>query len=274
MILYFSATGNSRAVAERLAREKNDVVRPLLTAPATIELGADEALGLVFPVHGWGLPTVVREALTGRNIRGCGTTPYIYCVLTCGDDVGRTDREVRTLFKRHFAREVSAIWSVTMPNTYVVLPGFDVDSPSVEREKIDAAAVRLQSIAIAIRQRRTDICNVHPGALPWTKSHVLGPLFRRFLVTDRIFSVYKTKCNGCGRCAMVCPIGHIVRNADGRPQWRQPVSHVRITSALATHCATCLACYHHCPRRAISCGRFSRGKGQYVFRGKEAFLKP
>lgn len=258
MLLYFSATGNSRAVAERLARDTADTAVPLLSAPTRIELADGEALGLVCPVHGWGLPMAVSQALRQLSIRSSASTPYIYCVLTCGDDIGRTDREVRRHFKHYHALELAAVWSVTMPNTYVVLPGFDVDSKDVEQTKIARAATRLKTIAEDIRHRSTNICDVHPGALPWTKSHVLGPLFRRFLVTDRIFSVDAARCNGCGRCEKVCPLHHIERDADGRPQWGKTSS----------QCITCLACYHHCPHHAISCGRFARGKGQYVFKEK------
>lgn len=264
MLLYFSATGNSRAVAERLARDTNDAVRPLLTSPSTIELAEGEALGLVCPVHGWGLPVAVRDALLRLRIKAHAETPYIYCVLTCGDDIGRTDREVRSLVKQHHGCQLAAVWSVTMPNTYVVLPGFDVDQPTVEQEKISVAALHLTSIATAIRERRTDIRDVHPGALPWTKSHVLGPLFRRFLVTDRIFSVDRSKCNACGRCANVCPLHHIRLDHDGRPQWGNTQS----------RCITCLACYHHCLHHAIQPGRYARGKGQYVFKDKRALAPP
>ena len=58
-------------------------------------------------------------------------------VATCGDDTGLTAREWTALMCEK-GLTADAQFSVQMPNTYVLLPGFDVDSPTLEAEKFGA----------------------------------------------------------------------------------------------------------------------------------------
>ena len=70
---------------------------------------------------------------------------YLFFVCTCGDDTGRTAQ----LFSSAVARKgwrCAAGYSVTMPNTYVSLPGFDVDDEDVETQKVHNAVARVRFI--------------------------------------------------------------------------------------------------------------------------------
>ncbi len=257
MIVWFSGTGNSRAVAEHLGTAIGTAVLPLThTAGRALTLSADEPLGIVAPVYGWRLPSVVAFLLRTLLVHGAASgegipQPYVFVVLTCGDDIGRTDREVRRCLSA--ARlPLHSIWSVRMPNTYVSLPGFDVDSEAVASQKLRDARRREADIARAVLQRREGIVDVVPGAFPRLKTHLLGRFFHRFLVTDRRFHT-TASCTSCGRCLMVCPVRNLRRDEQRRPLWQGK-------------CTACLACYHHCPQRAIRYGRFTQHKGQYVYR--------
>ncbi len=61
MILYFSATGNSKYAAARLAQATG---QELVFIPDCIRSGrdtfADAAIGIVSPTYDWGLPSIVR----------------------------------------------------------------------------------------------------------------------------------------------------------------------------------------------------------------------
>ncbi len=251
MIVWFSGTGNSRYVARRLARLVGDSDMSLSAAlEHSVALAPGEALGLVFPVYGWGLPPRVAHDLCGLLSHIAPSVAYVYVVLTCGDDIGRTDREVCRCFARYgFA--VDAVWSVVMPNTYVALPGFDVDAPDVVAQKLAALPARLSAISQTVLTRRHGVRDVRPGALPWLKSHIVRPLFNSLFVNDRPFCC-SDACISCGRCVQVCPVGNVTLTAAGRPQWHGS-------------CTACMACYHHCPRHAINRGPgATRHKGQYV----------
>ena len=58
-----------------------------MTLPAPTN---DEVIGFVFPVYGWGIPNVVEESV--RRYKASFEGAYLYAVMTCGDDMGYTDR--------------------------------------------------------------------------------------------------------------------------------------------------------------------------------------
>lgn len=64
MILYFSATGNCKYVASRLAQaegpETLSIVDCIRDGRYAFE---DEVIGIVSPTYFWGLPSIVREFL-------------------------------------------------------------------------------------------------------------------------------------------------------------------------------------------------------------------
>lgn len=241
MILYFSGTGNSRYVADRLAELLGEQTFNMEQGHAGMPaLCADETLGIVFPVYAWGIPRLVKEFLQAIHV---DSSRYVWIVMTCGDDMGYADKELEKALRR----DVQAAFSVTMPNTYVCLPGFDVDSPQLARQKRLDTQVALPTIAAKIRgcQPARELLR---GALPWLKTYVMGPLFNKFLVTDKYFHI-SPSCTSCGLCAKQCPKADIAMHS-GAPSW------------LHQDCTGCLRCYHACPRRAIDWGRYSVGKGQ------------
>ncbi len=248
MIFYFSGVGNSRHVAATLAHLLHDELRFILDelrAPRAHALRPGEALGFVFPCYGWGVPAVVERFVGQLRAEGVG---YVYFVTTCGDDTGQTAE----LFCRIVARRgwtCALGYAVRMPESYVCLPGFDVDAPAQERRKLDAARQRIDTVAEAVRLRRTRVFDTIPGPFKWVKSRVVRPFFNRFLITARLFRT-NGKCTGCQLCARQCPLRNI-RMAERRPVW-------------GDDCALCLRCYHACPAHAVHWGFTTRRKGQYV----------
>lgn len=251
MILYFSATGNSKALATALSETTHDtrlIDLALYTQSDTIDitLSEGEALGLVFPIYGWSLPNIIKESL--RKIHSNAThSTYTYVAVTCGDDCGMAETHIRQAL-RQAGLTLHAAFSVNMPDCYICLPGFDVDPDDERQTKLGNFRNAVQAMATAICNKE-NVFNIKRGALPRIKTYVLGGLFRKFLITPKPFHSTNT-CSGCGKCASVCPL-HNIKIADGHPQW-------------GNHCETCLACYHHCPTRAIRFGRFTDKKGQYL----------
>lgn len=241
MIIYFSGTGNSLQVAQTLAKELGERLYNMEAGRTDMPcLKEDEPLGIVFPVYGWGLPKLVKKFLHGWDIpRNC----YVWTVMTCGDDMGYTDQ----VLAKALGRKVDAAFSVQMPNTYVCLPGFDVDSQKLASQKVSNTQRELPLITKKIKES-VSTREVVRGATPWVKSYVLRPLFNFALVTSRFFKV-GDGCNGCGTCAKHCPTKDIVMVAK-TPFWKD------------SNCTGCLRCYHNCPKRAIDWGRFTEGKGQ------------
>ncbi len=245
MLYYFSGTGNSRLVCEVLAEQLGEKYCSMLH-PLSSE---DEAVGIVFPVYAWGMPNVVQAfveyilpSLLGHSNR------YIYVIMTCGDDIGYTDSLVGKALKK-CGRKLYAAFSVQMPNTYVCLPGFDVDSVEVADRKLNAMRVIVPEIVRQINARQATF-DVVRGGFAWCKTYILRPLFNTFLTGDKRFRVTRNMCISCGLCQSHCPVENIwMSERSNFPQWKGK-------------CTGCLGCYHICPRHAIQYGWFTKGKGQ------------
>lgn len=254
MIIYFSGNGNSRHVAERLAELLGDnppaAIDAKLISQREIRTGSDtERIIWVAPVHAWGLPKVVAAFMRSAKIENADKATH-HLVVTCGDDTGYVDREWRKILKARQWRS-GGCWNVFMPNTYVSLPGFDVDSREVESQKLTKSEQRIRDIATAITSSSV-ATDLFRGAMPWIKSYVLRPLFMAALTNPRFFRSDSIRCISCGLCVKCCPLQNISLDSSGHPRWGKD-------------CTMCLGCYNSCPTHAIDYGSQTRGKGQYTY---------
>ena len=236
MLFYFTGTGNSRWVAEALGTAFDEplvsIADALNEGKNAYPLGEREKVFFVFPVHSWG-PAVLVPRFISRLILSGYKGQEVYFVCTCGDDCGYTDRIMRSILARR-GIAVTGGFSVQMPNNYVLMPGFDVDSKMVETEKLEKAPERVGEIVEAIRQKRNPSL-YYAGSVPLLKSYMVYPLFTHFAIGGNRF--YATDaCISCGICAKVCPTGTISLSGDGKPEW-------------ADSCVQCVACIHRCPVR-------------------------
>ena len=252
MILWYSGCGNSRFVADTLSRELNDSNMVFIPEAARrnmeLEFGPDETLGIVFPVYSWSVPRLVSEFLRTACIKG--KPAYIFAAVTCGDETGLTEKHL----KKDLAKQgltLNAFFSFQMPETYVNLPGFKLDTPENAERKINATRDNLQHAVTLIKERAKGNFDRLKGGSSFLKSNILKHLFYGLLITDRKFRV-SDACIGCGICARNCPLQNITMQND-RPKWNG-------------HCTNCMSCYHRCPKNAINFGKGTLGKGQYYFK--------
>ena len=91
MIFYFSATGNSKYAAQRIAAVTEDRLVSLRDAVRArsyrFSVGRDERIGFVAPVYFQGLPSILRFFLDKLQLEGY-QEQYIYLVMTCGQWTG------------------------------------------------------------------------------------------------------------------------------------------------------------------------------------------
>ena len=240
MIFYFSATGNSRWVAEQLSQhtgeELVDMV-PFIRQHTVPEIPQhEERVGVVFPIHSWYPPKPVVKLLM-KLVVPAGA--YRFAVATCGDDAGKA------LSRLHKRFRLDAAWTVAIPNTYV--PMFELDTDEVAHGKIAEARTRTAQIARCVEQKSW-AWEVHEGAFPYSKTYVVWPFFEKVVISAKGFSADPT-CVACGRCVQVCPMDN-VRLVDGRVEW-------------GSNCIHCMACLHACPKEAIQYGKHTQHKGRY-----------
>lgn len=255
MIFWFSGTGNSAFVAQRLAEQLGEklvsVGDALVGQHYDYALQSCERLGFVFPTYCWGPAPVVLKLMEQLHVQGLDEGTYCFMVTTCGDDVGLSVPIFGKAVER-LGGQLKAAFSVQMPNNYVCLPGFDVDPQLLRDEKLHAAPARIEQVGHTIAEGHVTV-DVVPGRWAWAKSHIVRPWFLRHMMTDAKFRVDDQLCTHCGKCARVCPLHNVAPgDADRLPHWHG-------------QCATCLACLHHCPAGAINWGKASEGKGRYCF---------
>ena len=255
MIFYFSGCGNSRHVAETIAAGLNDTLTFIPEAAREgrydYTLAEGERLGFVFPVYAWAPPKLVLDFVEKLQIKvpePVEGPAYLYFACTMGDECGLTEKIFRKAIEQK-GWSLSACFSVQMPETYIGMPGFKLDTEEKAKKKIDDAnATLMRNLPRLINRERFSEMIV--GSAAWLKSHLVNPGFNKYATDDKKYQATEA-CIHCGKCVEVCPLQNITLE-EGRPKW-----HGR--------CTMCMGCYHHCPVNAIQYGKATVGKGQYYF---------
>ena len=251
MIFYFSGCGNSKHVAETIAAGLNDnlVFIPEVGRKSLYDydMAEGERLGFVFPIYSWAPPKLVLDFVKKMQLKA--KPDYLYFVCTCGDNCGLTEKVFRKAIEEK-GWHLSACFSVQMPETYIGMPGFKLDTPENAQRKIDKANDLLKRNIPRLINGEC-FSEIIVGSLAWLKTYLVNPGFNRSATDDSKYRVTEA-CIHCGKCVETCPLKNITLE-NGHPKWHG-------------HCTMCMGCYHHCPVNAIQYGKATVGKGQYVFR--------
>lgn len=251
MIYYFSGEGNTRYCAKKISKFTGEKLVFIPEADASKETFEGKSLGIMFPVYSWGVPPLVLDFINRLSDSFIGQLRKekapVWMVCTCGDETGLAPEMLeKALHNRGLS--LQGTWSVIMPDTYVLLPGFNVDSAKVEEAKLDSAPGRVDAIARKINSGEWE-SDIHYGPMPGLKTKIVYPLFKKWGINRKKWH-WTEECIQCGRCAEKCPVGNIEMKG-GHPRWHD-------------RCVSCLACYHNCPVHAVAYGRATNNKGQYL----------
>lgn len=248
MIMYFSATGNTRYVAESLAKALGDECVDLMRRMHdgdTSPLSSEKPFVLCVPVYVDGMPLAVYSHIEKTPLLG---SKKAYVVVTMGSHAGIAGRQAQKVFlAKHM--EYGGCAEVTMPRNYLVGLFPDEKPESIER-KLGAAPEAVARIASAIasgvpcegrRASSLEYGLVLPFVRLWNR---LGFPTRKFVANEA--------CVSCGMCERVCPV-RAIRMEGGAPVW------------VKRHCTHCMACIQNCPVRAIDYGKALQRKRRYRF---------
>jgi NAD-dependent dihydropyrimidine dehydrogenase PreA subunit len=252
MIFYFSGTGNSLWAAKKLSHYFNDklisISEELLQSDNdfSYSVASDERIFFVFPVHSWGTDVLTFLFLKKLRLVNYQKQP-VFMVCTCGDECGYAAKIVKNILAQKSIALTNS-YSVQMPNNYVLMSAFNVDSKELETQKLTDAPQRLQQIIDDISAGKRKDLYVQ-GKFSFLKTYIVYPLFRKYGVKRNLFYA-KNTCISCGLCADICPTKTIFLE-DKTPKWHKKT------------CVQCTACIHRCPERAIEYGEISETKGRY-----------
>lgn len=242
MILYFSATGNSKHVASMLAAALGDQAVSIEKCPSSIEVNATECLGLVSPTAWWELPIFTRDFIASLNV--IGKPSYVFFVATYGTIPGAIATDAEKELRKRGVR-LDAAFGVQMPDTWT--PMFDLSN----KEKVAAInkaadrEIELLIPRVAAREKGMRM----PKRLPYA----FKPLTNLLLDFERHTARFHLEdtCVGCGLCARNCP-SQAIEIIESRAKWTKEM------------CALCFRCIHSCPTFAIQYGRHTKKHGQYL----------
>ena len=251
-IYYFSGTGNSLAVARDLASRSNGTLIPVTAVidQDRIRTNATD-IGIVFPVYDFRQPKII-----GRFIRKLDDpgSKYLFAVCTYGISPGNamvhTGEEIKAC-----GGNLAGGFAVHMPHSGI---GSGVLDSAYYEQMFMSWRVKLDIISdyvLAHNQGSPDTGNLFSDiilsgqllkAIP-----VMLPLFTQVLLKgwDSLTFAADERCNGCGICQKICPVGNIAI-IDNKPVWSE-------------HCELCFACLHWCPQESIQAGHITIAMKRY-----------
>ena len=226
-IYYFSGTGNSLDIARKIAVAIEAQTELVSIAKQFNEDDIQEdadIVGFVFPVYMGDAPWVVKDFVKKINF---SANPYIFAVATCNG----SPRKCLPIFQKliEIRMQTLALGEV------ILMPGnAKISSADENKERLQSSSDRCFTIAQKINNRVEEV--VQPD-VKLSDHAVIGSPRKKINIA---FTHFKTssKCNGCGICQKICPMGN-VEIQEGRPAWEK-------------QCAACLACFHWCPKEAIT----------------------
>ena len=243
MIYYFSATGNSKHVANRLAEALNESVTPVLDV-LNLGIKVEDQMILVYPNYCGGVPSVIREFLQ-KNIFQISKDAKLILVITYGNNTGASASIASKYFKKNTGRTFDAMYSVKMPDNWT--PVFDLTNAEEVAETNRKADEEIDSI---IRKIKMGVDGDHVNDNLGQFMEVVYPGFYKTLSKTSHLHVEDT-CIGCGLCAKNCPV-NAIEMVGGKPTWTKKT------------CAMCLGCLHRCTKFSIQYDDKTKDHGQYL----------
>ena len=247
MIFYFSATGNSKYVASRIAQETNDKIISITDCiqkdSYTHLIKEGEKIGVIAPTYFWGLPNLVSEFLD-KLILELGSKPYIYYVSTYGTTTGQTGFFANQYFNKK-GYSINAYFSVKMPDTWT--PVFNLTNKEKMNRINEKAETRINEIIEKVKSEKTG--DFMQNKVLKIAVNAYYPTYEKARETKH-FTVEES-CIGCHLCEKKCPVSAIKIEND-KPIW------------IKDKCVLCLGCLHRCPKFSIQYGKNTKKHGQYV----------
>lgn len=223
-VFYFTATGNSLYVAKQLEETPISIAQKIHEKQKVYQA---EKIGVVCPVFGHQVPTLVKEFLENATFE----TPYFYMILTYGNRHGGATELAEKMLKE---RNITPAYMNVLLMVDNFLPGFDMNQQKTLDKKVEEHMKMIQE----------DIKNCRHYMPPVTDAHraVHKEYLKRMakMPKDMWLNLYRIteECIGCEICTKVCPKGCFTMQGQ-RSVWH------------SKGCITCMACIHGCPMMAI-----------------------
>lgn len=219
-ILYFSSTGNSLYIAQKIQDQMGGQIKYI---PNYNGNGSEfEKIILVTPIYSFGMPTFVYDIIPRLN-----KATELIIIQNYGGMVGSADYYIYQYAKEN-ELNIKAVYTIKMPENFTLtftVPKFYVNRTLKNADK------RINNVINSIVSGYYKIpkkCKTKRDTYLKNKSnwHLIG---EDFSTTQN--------CIKCGKCVSICPVNNI------------SLQNEKIV--FSNKCVACLGCYHRCPLKAI-----------------------
>ncbi len=243
MIYYFSGTGNSKWIADKMADLTEDKAVSITMDFSVIkeesEKGRKDLLGLIFPIYAWEVAPIMKSFIEDFLLKEKRAEDvYYYGIATCGSEAGLAFEKMEKYFP------LDGKFSIVMPDNYIMM--FNTEDEDKITKKLKEAKLTTEIIANHVNAKRKKSV-VSQGTMGILKTYLTPPVFQ-LTVRDKAFYAEES-CLDCGICVSKCPVGNI-EMVDKKPRWKG-------------NCIHCTACINYCPTEAIQYGKRTINRGRY-----------
>jgi len=234
-IYYFTGTGNSLKIAKdvgiNLGNHELISIPELMNAEKKIVIAGD-LVGFIFPVYFARPPAVIHEFIERAEF---GNISYIFTIADGGGLFGKSLKIFGKLLVKK-EKKMDAGFVISMPGNHPKIASMQRKKPV---EHFEQETTKVNEIIKIINERKTHKIETNYGLLGSFFSYIA---FKKPVEAshakelDKEFYV-KGNCTSCGTCERICPVNNILESII-LPKWQN-------------QCINCLACYHHCPQKAI-----------------------
>ncbi|MBQ9010079.1 MAG: EFR1 family ferrodoxin [Clostridia bacterium] len=248
MVLYFSATGNTKLIAKKLAEHLGDESFDLLQRIKNRDyssLHSDHPFVICSPVYVSELPSFFSEYLRKVSLTGCRE---VYGILTDGGYAGIAGAQLGRIIRQK-GMNFKGYAEFKLPSNHITNRSHAEIEEAEITKRIDASLNKVEDVANEIR-RGGFFKNRHIFLLEYLVTVPVAPVLCYVNQTTNGFWT-KESCISCGKCARLCPL-NIIEIRDGKPVWKEP------------RCAHCMSCIQNCPVEAIEYKDITEGRRRYT----------
>lgn len=250
MVLYFSATGNTKYVAESIAKGLDDTAENLLEK---IRRKDHSPIHSVRPFVICS-PTIVCEMPRFLNAWLQKTTftgnRDLYFIFTSGGYAGISGFQGRLLAHKKGMRFMGCA-EFRMPRNYIASNAYPELTQDEIESRIKESSIRIPAVVETIRSGKR-LTARHIWLFEILITLPFNPVWSRVMQRTAAFHV-TPKCIACGMCERGCPMKIIHLDEQKRPTWD------------GKSCSHCMACIQNCPAGAIEYGFITQDKKRYRF---------
>lgn len=247
MIFYFSGTGNTKYLAERISDKLGEplvsITDSLKNDKTIFTAGKGESVGFVIPVYFSGVPKCVKEFIEKMSLTRKGEN-YIFTALTCG---GNTANAGKMLKKILYGKgiTVNGAYSAVMVDNYI--PMYNIQTQEEADKMLLDINPKLDILAGKIAEKKDGDFDKNKGAKIMTA--VMYPFYKPFRKTGKFYVT--NKCISCSKCESGC-VDRAIEIKNGKPVW------------VESECTQCLRCINACPAKAIQFGKATEKRNRFI----------